>query len=155
MVNPYISTTLPPSGKRVGEGVINMVVRDWKQGRICYLNDLLFRIISCVKGILDCSLKTKSALKASINMITTLPNFGERGSVDFSPDGSGGRLSFVALPWIAFLKGKKPPRNSARPRIWQKRRRTRRMLWVKFILIRDKIICCRQTTKKSNYQAIL
>jgi len=74
----------------------------------CYLNVLLRLIISCVKGIFDCSLKTKSALKASINIMTTLSNFGGKGCLVPSTSGSGGRFSFVALPWMGFLSGKKP-----------------------------------------------
>lgn len=98
-----------------------------------YLNDLFRLIISWVKGILDCSLKTKSALRASINMMTTLPNFGGRGCPVPSNDGSGGRFSFVARPCMAFFSGKKPLRNSIKPTIWQNKRRTIKTLWPKDI----------------------
>ena len=82
-----------------------------------YLNDSFFLIISCVKGILDRSLKTKSALKASINMMINLPNFGGGGLLDFSSDGSTGSCSCVALPFEDFFNGKNPLRNSERPMI--------------------------------------
>lgn len=101
----------------------------------CYLNDLLRLIISCVKGIFDCSLNTKSALKASINMMTTLSNFGGKGCPVPSLDGSGGRFLLLALPWIAFFSGKKPLKNSIKPTIWQTKRRTIKAPWPQFILI--------------------
>ena len=113
----------------------------------CYLNVLLRLIISCVKGIFDCSLKTKSALKASINMMTTLPNFGGRGCPVPSTDGSGGRFSFVALPCIAFFSGKKPLKNSIKPTIWQNMRRTIKALWPQGILI---LVCDLYANERMN-----
>ena len=102
---------------------------------IHYLNVLLRLIISCVKGNFDCSLKTKSALKASINMMTTLSNFGGKGCPVPSLGGSGGKFSLVALPWIAFFSGKKPLKNSIKPTIWQNKRRSIRAPWPQDILI--------------------
>ena len=95
----------------------------------CYLNVLLRLIISCIKGIFNFSLKTKSALKASINMMTTLSNFGGKGCLVPSRDGSGGKFSLVALPWIAFFSGKKPRKNSIKPTIWQNKSRTIKAPW--------------------------